>query len=1037
MKIAGSVMRHRATVYLAVGLLTLGGLWALFTLPAGIYPEVTYPRIVVLARGGTFEADEMTVAVTRPLEEGVSGVIGLQRIRARTVRGSAELSLDFRPKTDMQFALSQVQGRLASLRSSLPGDVDLSAERLDPSVFPILQYELTGADPLVLRDLADFVVRPRFAGLPEAGQIEVQGGRVREISVQLDPARLVANQVGVDEVAKAIENTNQAAAAGRVDRDYKQYAIVVSGLTSTPEAVGQVVVRRVGSRAVRVADLGNIGYGAEDLFQVVAGNGRPAALVNVARQPGGNTLRLQSAVQATIDSIRPLLPAGVRFEPVYDQAALVRESMSGVRDAMLIGSVLAVAVLLLFLGEWRTTLAAALSLPLTVAITLLGIALAGGSLNLMSLGGLAVAIGIIIDDAVVVVENIERRLTLHPDEPAAAVIRQGTDEIFGPVAGSTLTTVVVFAPLGLLSGVVGEFFRSFATALAVSVLVSLVLAMTLIPTIVAQWVTGPRHDRLVARYRLDLARLEERYGRAIGWMLAHRGVALGAAAGLLLSMLGLTRVMGTGFLPEMDEGGFILDYRAPAGGALAETDRQMHVIERILGADPDIQAFTRRTGSELGFAATSPNTGDFTVLLKPRNVRHATVYEVMDRVRAAAGEQAPAVEVEFIQLLQDVIGDLAGAPEPVQVKLFSRDQQAAERAAEAVAKVIEPTPGLVDLFDGNTGDNPELRVDLDPLRVARLGLSTAEVQAQARAALFGSPAGTAREPDRLVPIRVRLTDSVRLRADVVAQVPIVGPGGWVSLGAVGVVRDTSGPSQLLRENLRPYVAVTGRTSGRSLGGVTGDVRSAVSRVPLPAGVTLEIGGQYASQQQSFKELLGIFALALGAVMLVLVAQFDGFRGPLALIVAVPLGLTGSLAMLAISGVAFNVSSFMGLILLVGLIVKNGILLLDAAHHASDSGADTAEALAHAGRVRLRPILMTTVCTLAGLVPLALGLGAGSELQRPLAIAVIGGLVVSTLVTLLIVPVLLEIVGELDARQSLLRRRTEPLPFARPARKVSG
>jgi CzcA family heavy metal efflux pump len=1041
MNIAGSVMRHRATVYLAVALLTLGGLWALFTLPAGIYPEITYPRIVVLARGGTFEADEMTVAVTRPLEEASSGVLGLQRVRARTVRGSAELSLDFRPNTDMQFALSQVQGRLASLRSSLPADVDLSAERLDPSVFPMLQYELTGADPLVLRDLADFVVRPRLAGLPDAGLIEVQGGRVREISVQLDPGRLVANQVGVDEVAKAIENTNQAAAAGRVDREYKQYAIVVSGLTGSPEEVGRVIVRRVGDRAVRVGDLGSIGYGAEDLFQVVAGNGRPAALVNVARQPKGNTLRLQGAVQAAIDSIRPLLPAGVRFEPVYDQAALVRESMHGVRDAMLIGGFLAVLVLLLFLGEWRTTVAAALSLPLTVAITLLGIALAGGTLNLMSLGGLAVAIGIIIDDAVVVVENIERRLTLHPDEPATDVIRQGTDEIFGPVAGSTFTTVVVFAPLGLLSGVVGEFFRSFAIALAVSVLVSLVLAMTLIPTIVAQWLSGPRPDRPRAPRRLrrlELAGLEERYGRAIGWMLAHRGVAIGAAAGLLLTTFGLTRVMGTGFLPEMDEGGFILDYRAPAGGALTETDRQMHVIERILAGDPDIQAFTRRTGSELGFAATSPNTGDFTVLLKPRRVRHGSVYEVMDRVRSAVSEQAPAVEVEFVQLLQDVIGDLAGAPEPVQVKLFSRDHQAAEHAAEEVARVIEPTPGLVDLFDGNTGRNPELRVDLDPLRVARLGLTTAEVQAQARAALFGAPAGTAREPDRLVPIRVRLTDSVRLRPDVVSQVPIVGPGGWVSLGAVGTVRDTSGPSQLLRENLRPYVAVTGRTSGRSLGGVTGDVRNAVSRLELPAGVALEIGGQYASQQQSFRELLGIFALALGAVMLVLVAQFDGFRGPLALIVAVPLGLTGALAMLAISGVAFNVSSFMGVILLVGLIVKNGILLLDAAHHASDSGVETAEALAHAGRTRLRPILMTTVCTLAGLVPLALGLGAGSELQRPLALAVIGGLVVSTLVTLLIVPVLLEIVGDLGARQSLLRRRAgAPLPFARHARKMSG
>lgn len=1018
-------MQHRAAVYLTVALLTLGGLWALATLPAGIYPEVTYPRIVVLAHGGTFEADEMTVAVTRPLEEAVSGVLGLQRIRARTVRGSAELSLDFRPNTDMQFALSQVQGRLASIRSTLPGDVDLSAERLDPSVFPMLQYELTGADPLVLRDLADLVVRPRLAGLPDAGRIEVQGGRVREISVQLDPGRLVANQVGLDEVAKAIESTNQAAAAGRVDRAYRQYAIVVSGLTSSPEEVGRVIVRRVGDRAIRVADLGRVGYGAEDLFQIVSGNGRPAALVNVARQPKGNTLRLQAAVRAAIDSIRPLLPSGVRFEPVYDQADLVRESMRGVRDAMLVGGVLAIVVLLLFLGQWRTTVAAALSLPLTVAITLFGLALAGDSLNLMSLGGLAVAIGIIIDDAVVVVENIERRLAAHPDQPVADVIRRGTDEIFGPVAGSTLTTVVVFAPLGLLSGVVGEFFRSFATALAISVLVSLALAMTLIPTVVAHWLAGGRAHPQGRRRRLGLAQVEERYGSAIGWMLAHRGVALGAVAGLLLIMFGLTRVIGTGFLPEMDEGGFILDYRAPAGGALAETDRQMHIIERILAADPDIQAFTRRTGSELGFAATSPNTGDFTVLLKPRTSRHASVYEVMDRVRNAAAIRAPAVEVEFVQLLQDVIGDLAGAPEPVQVKLFSRDQHAAEQAAAQVAKAVEPIPGLVDLFDGNTGQNPELRVDLDPLRVARLGLTAADVQAQARAALFGAEAGTAREPDRLVPIRVRLADSVRLRPNVDSQVPIVGPGGWVSLATVGTVRDTSGPSQLLRENLRPYVAVTGRTSGRSLGSVTGDVRKAVSRLPLPAGVTLEIGGQYQSQRQSFRELLGIFALALGAVLLVLVAQFNAFRGPLALITAVPLGLTGAVGMLAITGVAFNVSSFMGVILLVGLIVKNGILLLDAAHHASDAGSDTATALAYAGKTRLRPILMTTVCTLAGLIPLALGLGAGSELQRPLALAVIGGLVVSTLVTLLIVPVLVEIAGDLDSRRLTATRRAPP------------
>jgi CzcA family heavy metal efflux pump len=1025
-RLAGAVLRHGASIYLATALLTLGGLWALFTLPAGIYPEVTYPRIVVLARGGTFEADEMTVAVTRPLEQALSGVLGLQRIRARTVRGATELSLDFRPRADMQFALSQVQGRLAATQPELPPGLELSAERLTPSVFPMLQYELTGADPVVLRDLAELTVRPRLAGLRDVGQVEVQGGRVREISVLLDPERLVAERVGVDQVAQAISATDQAQATGRVDRGYRQYAIVVSGLTNTPEAVGRVVVKEAGGRQVRVADLGTVGYGAEDLFQIVSGNGRPAALVNISRQPNGNTLDLQAAVRATLDSIRPLLPAGVRLEPVYDQAALVRESLRSVRDAMLLGGALAVAVLLLFLGELRTTFAAALSLPLTVAITFLGIALAGDSLNLMSLGGLAVAIGIIIDDAVVVVENIERRLALHPGEPVAEVVREATDEIIGPVAGSTLTTIVVFAPLGLLSGVVGEFFRSFAIALAVAVLLSLALAMTVIPSLVARWAlrradtegdAAPRARRGFHVPRLPLAALEQRYGRAIGWMLARRRVAIGAAAGLLLAAFGLSRVMGTGFLPEMDEGGFILDYRAPAGGALTETDRQVRVIEGILRADPDIQAFTRRTGTELGFAATAPNTGDFTVLLKPRGQRRASVYEVMDRIRAEAEARAPAVEVEFVQLMQDVIGDLAGSPEPVELKLFSRDHAASERAAEAIAKAIEPTPGLVDLFNGIQGVNPELRVELDPTRVARLGLTTAEVSAQAHAALFGEAAGTAREPDRLVPIRVRLPDRARLDPEVMGRVPVVGPSGWLPLGDLGQVKDTGSASELRRENLRPYVAVTGRTSGRSLGSVMQDVRARVRRVTLSAGVSLEIGGQYASQQAAFKELLGILALAIGAVLLVLVVQFGSFRGPLAIILAIPLGITGALAALTATGVAFNVSSFMGVILLVGLIVKNGILLLDAAHHASDAGATTAEALAHAGRTRLRPILMTTVCTLAGLVPLALGLGAGAELQRPLALAVIGGLVVSTLVTLLIVPVFVEIFGELERRRA--------------------
>jgi multidrug efflux pump subunit AcrB len=434
---------------------------------------------------------------------------------------------------------------------------------------------------VVLRDLAEFTVRPRLSGLPDVGTVEVQGGRIRELSVQLDPARLISNRVSASDVVQAIQTTDRAAAAGRVDRAYRQYAILVSGLTNTPEEVAQVVVRKTGDRLVRVGDLGTVRYAPQDQFQIVSGNGKPAALINVSRQPKGSTLRVKQAVEAALDSVRPQLPASVKLEPVYDQAALVSDSMRSVRDAMLIGGALAVIVLFLLLGRVRTTFAAALTLPITVAITILGMAIAGDTLNLMSLGGLAVAIGLIIDDGVVVVENIERRLALHPDQPPLDVIRSGTDEIFGPVAGSTLTTVVVFLPLGLLQGVVGDFFRSFALALATAVLLSLVVAMTLIPAIAGEWArranrSGEPEPPLP---HLRLERLEGRYGRAVDLALRRRTVVLGGAAVILLLSLGLTRLMGTGFLPEMDEGGFILDYWAPAGGALAETNRQVGVLE--------------------------------------------------------------------------------------------------------------------------------------------------------------------------------------------------------------------------------------------------------------------------------------------------------------------------------------------------------------------------------------------------------------------------------------------------------------------------
>jgi CzcA family heavy metal efflux pump len=1013
-KVAALASRYRAPLYVFTAFLALAGIASLRSLPSAIYPEVAYPRIVVVARSPTFEAMEMTVAVTRPVEEAMSGLIGLRRIRSRTVRGSAEISLDFRAGADMPFALQQVQGRLGPLQGTLPSGVELSAQRLTPALFPIIQYELTGASPVELRDLATYQIRPRLVGLPDVGTVEVQGGLVREIAVELDPIRLVNHGIAVPEVADAIASANVLTAAGRVDAEYRQLGVLVGGLTPTPAAVGNIVLPRRGGAPVRVADLGNVRYGVEDRFQIIAGNGLPAALINVARQPAGNAITVQTAVAATVDSLRQHLPAGVRLELVYDQAALVRESLATVRDAMLVGATLAILILFGFLGRWRSTAVAALSLPLAVLGTFVGLRLTGQSLNLMSMGGLAVAIGLIIDDAVVIVENIERRLAEDRGADRAATVHRAADELFGPVAGSTLTTIVVFTPLGLLEGVVGDFFRAFSLALAVAVALSLVLAVTLIPALLA---SSTGHGEATApppRAAAVAAAVERRYLTLVGAALRHPRRSLLAAGGLALLALTLAYGMPTGFLPEMDEGGFILDYWAPTGTALAETDRQVGQIEAVLREDPDVQAFSRRTGLELGFAATSPSRGDITVLLKPRRDRHASAEEVIARVRGRLERQVPGIRVEFVQILQDIIGDLAGAPEPVEIKLFSPDHATAEAAARTVAGAVEGTPGLVDLFNGVPGPASVLRVDIDPARASRLGLSVLDVGAQARAGLFGAPAGFAREADRLVPIRARLPDSVRLPTAAALAIPIIGAAGWSPLSALGTVRERNEPSDLLRDNLRPLVIVTGRVGGASLGSVMREVRRRLARVSLPAGVSLELGGQFAAQQRAFRQLLGVLLLAAAAVFVVLVAQFRSVRGPVLLLLAAPLGASGAFGALTLTGVPFNISSFMGMILLVGLVVKNGIILLDAARRIRAEGRSAEDSVFEACRLRLRPILMTTLCTLAGLLPLALGWGAGAALQRPLAIAVIGGLMVSTAVTLVLLPAALLAAGALEA-----------------------
>jgi len=999
--------RQRRFVYLVVALLSLAGVWAALVLPSAIYPELNFSRITIVAEGSTLGARQVVFSITRPLEEAVSIVPGVTRVRSHSIRGASEISITFAPGTDMGYALQLVRARVSQVSGALPAGLDIEVERLAPSLFPILSYNLEGGDPATLYDLARYDIKPLISRVPGVGRVDVQGSDVREIEVVADPARLAAQGMTYTDLADAIRQAVTVQAVGRVAQNYRQYLIVTDQEAHTPEDVGGVVL----ANGLRVRDLATVRLGTEDHVRIIAGDGRPAALLNITRQVGGNTLAVADSVAHIVAGLAPTLPPGVHLKPVYDQAALVRDAVSSVRDAMLVGAGLAVLVLLLFLRHGRITAISAAAIPLTLAITVFVMGLIGQTFNLMTLGAMAIAIGLVIDDAVVITENIARHLAL-PGERLPA-IRAAVQELIWPVTTSTITTVVVFLPLGLLQGVVGQFFAALATTLTVAVLVSLGLALTIIPLLAEQFVTAHQVDAVASgplvRVQRVLDALGPRYERALAAVLHHPRRVGVAAAVLVAAGLGLWRLAGTGFLPDMDEGAFVLDYWTPGGTALDETNRLVGIAERVLAATPEIAGTSRRTGAELGLFATAQNRGDIVARLVPRSQRSRDIFAVIDEVRGKVSTAAPRMRIEFVQILSDVINDLAGAAKPVEIKLFGERLDTLEAYARQLAPDLEGIAGLEDLYNGVTEPSAELMMRVNETEADRIGMTPVDVGTAVSGALLGVNAGEIRVEDRPVAVRVRAPDSVRFDPLRLRSLPVLGARARPAtpLGSLATFTPAESRAGLERENQQQMIALTADVSGRSLGGVMGDVRRVLAAHAPPPGVRVALGGQYASQQEAFQALLLVLGLAVVSVCAVMLVQFESFVEPLVVLLVAPLSFVGGLLLLIVTGTPLNVSSFMGLILLVGLIVKNGIILLDFTRlKMRAEGVPLEVAIREAARVRLRPILMTTLCTLFGLLPLALGIGAGSELQRPLALAVIGGLTLSTPITLFAVPILL-------------------------------
>jgi len=995
--------RHSRAVLLLTALVAADGAVASLSLPSSIYPPLQFPRVAVIAESGTLPGPSMVLTVARPIEQAIMEVPGIRRVRSRTFRGASEIFGQFDPSTDMIVALQQVQNRVAEIRDQLPADLQLTIDRMTPETFPILALNVTGGlSSAELHDLAFYVIRPALTRVAGVGRVEVLASDTREIEVIVDPAKLVASNLIVEDIVAALKSTNLLEPVGHYPSSGTQHLVIASGLWESPEQIAATPIVVKNGVALRVGDVARVVPGAPDRHSLIEAQGGNAAAITVSQQIGANILDLRRDLESTITQLTQTLPAGLKLTKTYDLAEFVATSIANVRDAIIIGGVLAVFVLLVFLRNWRLTAIAACTLPLTVVSTFLFMWMFRESINLMSMGGMAVAIGLVIDDAVVVVENIHRRLATGAG--SVEEITSATQELVAPVVGSTLTTVVVFAPLGLLSGVVGDFFKALSITLSIAVLISLVLSLMLIPLLARAAYRHLAHGDAAHEDRRGA--LDRWYGRTLPGMLRRPIVGVIAALLLATAVVFTYNRVGTGFFPAADEGGFVIDYLTPPGMALDDTNVRLKKVEKVLTDTPEVATYLQRTGSEMGMFATQQNSGDILVRLKARGERSRSAEEIISDLRDKLAEAVPDTEIEFVQLLQDMLGDLEGNPTPIEVKIFGDDQAQLETISEEIEERLadkHEVEGIVDVIGVERG-GPEVTWQVNPMGAAQLGLTVEQVADQLSAAWLGEEATALRLFDRTIPVRVRYPDTFRFNGSKLDQTMIRGASGKLAPASALVTVTEQGPqAELQRENLRQMALITGRLEGRDLGSAVADLRKMLDGMHLPVGYTYEVGGQYQSQRLAFRQLLLVAGIATALVFVILVIQFRAFTPAVLILLAAPLSLGGAFALLLITGTDLNISAAMGLILLVGLVVKNGIVLLDFADRRIEEGQPVQEAVLAAARVRLRPILMTTLCTLFGLLPLALGLGAGAELQKPLALAVIGGLALSTLVTLYVVP----------------------------------
>jgi CzcA family heavy metal efflux pump len=977
----------------------IAGGYAATHMPSAIFPQTDFPRVIILVNNGVMPADEMMATVTRGVEESMKDIQGCETIRSSTGRGTAEIDLFFSWSIDIRQAELQVNSRLSQIRSSLPSTASTEVYRMTFSTFPIIGLSVTGNSATTTGpwELARYSIKPELLRIPGVARVDLVGGHPPEYLVTVDPVRLALLKLSLSQVTDALARNNLVSPAGVHDEQNLQSLTVVDGRLHSIEDIQNLTVPTIGGKVVAVREFATVERAPEPSFQAVTADGTDAVLLNIFSQPDASTIDIAEALNAKLIDIRKALPPGLHLSTFYDQSLLVRASLRGVWEAIAFGLFLSTAIIYLFLRSWSITLVAIVVIPVSVLFTILAMKLCGMSFNLMTLGGIAAAIGLIIDDAIVVVEAIHQRIAAGAERTVA--IQQAIAEILPPLVGSTLTPVVVFIPLAFLSGISGVFFRALAITMVVALLTSLLLAVTLTPSLAA-WAV--RHDRRPPRQPgVIFNSILFLYELLVRLALIHKWFTLGLCVLVLAAACSIYPHLKSDFLPTMDEGGFVIDYIAPPGTSLTEVDREMRLAEQVLRQTPEVESYSRRTGTALGVHLVEPNTGDFLVKLKPDRQRSSDA--IITDLHQQFVRMLPNVNWEFPGILTDLIGDLTWSDEAIEIKVISNNVGVLKTQGPRINAILADVKGVIDPFDGLVYTGSSISLKVRYAEAQRYGLTADSIANEVNIAMLGQTASAVVEADRTVSIRVKADPtSIATLADLRALPLKARDGTILRLDQVVDIEQSPGQLELERDDLRQDIAVTANLQNRDLGSAMAEVKQRLAADPAISQTHIEYGGLYQQQQESFHSLTIVLATAIVLVFTVALLEFGTFHEPIAIVFGAVVSLFGITTALILTGTSLNIIAFLGAIIGMGIVHKNGLLMLDSVRHLQAEGLTLEEALVQSGRRRLRPVLMTSFAAALGMLPLAYGIGS-TDILKSLALCVIGAVCTSVLLSLIATP----------------------------------